>query len=312
MVALGQYSRETFALLRRELGIDYQHLARGIVTLVATERELDHAASSCKLIQTFGINKRVISREELVGIEPALAPIAPRLAGATWCPDDESGDVHRFTCQLALKAEQAGVVFRFNTRVNALDRVGDKIHSVSVTGADGAYDRLRADAYVLALGSFSPQIARTVGLHLPVYPTKGYSATIPVLNQQAAPQVSITDEAHKIVLSRLGNQLRVAGTAELAGHSHTLNVQRCDALLHRARQLFADDCCDWAQARFWSGLRPATPGNVPLIGRSRYANLYLNTGHGTLGFTEGPGSGRALAEIISGNSAPIDFEFVGM
>jgi len=312
MVTLGSYSRATFAQLRAELGVEYQHLARGIVTLIETPREMDEAAAACALFQAHGIDKRVIGARELLTLEPALAPIAPRLAGATWCPDDESGDVHQFTCQLAERAARAGVVFHYNTRVNALECDADRVLGVSVSRPEGHYDTARADAYVLALGSFSAQIARGAGLRLPIYPSKGYSATVPIMRPELAPQVSITDEARKIVISRLGDQLRIAGTAELAGYSHALNPLRCAALIQRAQCLFAADSCAWDSARFWSGLRPATPGNVPLIGRSsRHRNLFLNTGHGTLGFTEGPGSGRALAEIISGRPAPIDFEFLG-
>lgn len=309
MVALGRYSRETYAALRAELGLHYDDLQRGIVTVFEHPRALAAARETCRLLQAHGVARRMVSREEVLAIEPALAPAADRIVGGTWCPDDESGDVHAFTSQLATHAAAQGVVFRFQTRVNALEREGDRLAAVSVTGPDGAYARVRADAYVLALGSFSALVARSAGLTLPVYPAKGYSATVPLANPALAPEVSITDEAHKIVVSRLGDRLRIAGTAELAGYSFALNPRRCGVLIERARSLFADGCCDWSAAAFWSGLRPATPGNVPLIGRSRLANLYLNTGHGTLGFTEGPGSGRALAEILSGRAAPIDFDF---
>ncbi|TDR78345.1 D-amino acid dehydrogenase [Paludibacterium purpuratum] len=309
MLALGKYSRDTFAELRQSLGLSYDQLSRGIVTLVGTQRELDEAAATCRVMQDYGVAKRVISRSELLELEPALAPVAPRLAGATFCPDDESGDVHQFTVQLAQHAAQRGVRFRFNTRVNALESAGGKVYGVSVTDADGQYRTVAADAFVLALGSFSPLLARTVGLTLPVYPTKGYSATVPVREARLAPQVSITDEDCKIVVTRLGETIRIAGTAELAGYSSHLNAARCQALLSRTRLLLDEACADWAQASFWTGLRPSTPGNVPLIGRTRLANLYLNTGHGTLGFTEGPGSGRALAELISGRTLPFEFDF---
>lgn len=311
MVLLGRYSRDTYAALRAELGLHYSDLQRGIVTLIESPRELDAVAATCRTLQALGIDRQVISRETLLKIEPALAPVAGSLAGATWCPGDESGDVHAFSCQLAAHAERLGVLFRFNTRVNALERAGDRLAAVSVTGPDGAYARLQADAYVLALGSFSALLAQSAGLYLPVYPTKGYSATIPLANAALAPTVSITDEAHKIVVSRLGDRLRIAGTAELAGHSFALDARRCQLLVQRGRALFDAASCHWDAVRFWSGLRPGTPGNVPLVGRSALANLYLNTGHGTLGFTEGPGSGRALAEIISGRPAPIDFAFTG-
>ncbi|MBV8048005.1 MAG: D-amino acid dehydrogenase [Paludibacterium sp.] len=309
MLAIGKYSRDTFAELRQTLGLRYDNLERGIVTLIATQKGLDEAADTCRVMAGYGVAKRVVSREELLAIEPALAPIAPRLAGATFCPDDESGDVHQFTARLAEHAAARGVRFRFNTRVNALEAVGGSISGVSVTDADGHYQTVRADAYVLALGSFSPLVAATAGLALPVYPTKGYSATVPVRDTRLAPQVSVTDEDYKIVLTRLGDTLRIAGTAELAGYSSHLNAARCQALIRRARTLLADASADWDAARFWSGLRPSTPGNVPLIGRTRFPNLYLNTGHGTLGFTEGPGSGRALAALIAGHALPFDFGF---
>lgn len=312
MLALGQYSRQTLDALRQEMDLAFHHQSRGILTLLESQKALDVAGKTCKAMQAFGINKQLVSRETLLALEPSLAPFAARLAGAAWCPDDQSGDVHLFTSQLAAMAATKGVVFRYNTRVNALEHDGSSLTGVSVTQSDGQYAIVMADVYVLALGSYSPLLARTAGLYLPIYPAKGYSATLTILQPDLAPEVSLTDEAHKIVLSRLGNRLRIAGTAELSGYSSHLDAGRCACLVKRVRQWFADDCCDWEQPLFWSGLRPSTPGNVPLIGRSRLPNLYLNTGHGTLGFTEGPGSGRALAEIISGRGRPIDFGFVGV
>ncbi|WP_215781052.1 D-amino acid dehydrogenase [Paludibacterium sp. B53371] len=311
MLALGKYSRDTFAELRQTLGLRYDNLERGIVTLIASQQGLDEAAATCRVMQGYGVQKRVVSREELLDIEPALSPVAGQLAGGTYCPDDESGCVHLFTAQLAQHAAARGVRFRFNTRINALEADGDRVSGVSVTDEDGQYRTVRADAYVLALGSYSPLLARTVGLSLPVYPTKGYSATVPLADEAQAPLVSITDEDYKIVLTRLGSTLRIAGTAELAGYSTHLNPARCQALIRRARVLVPEACAHWDQASFWSGLRPSTPGNVPLIGRSRLANLYLNTGHGTLGLTEGPGSGKALAERMAGRQLPFAFGFTG-
>lgn len=309
MLALGRFSRETFALVREETGIAFDHRERGIVSLFESRQEFDAALHAAATMREFGIDKREISRQEMVRIEPALAKHAERVVGATYCESDQSGDVHQFTSGLADAAARLGVEFRFSTRINSLLTEGGEISGVSVTRADGVFDTIRADAYVLALGSYSPLVARTAGLKLSIYPAKGYSATLPVLQSDAAPTASLTDESYKIVMSRLGDRLRVAGTAELAGYSTTLNPVRCALLVKRARTLFPD-ACDWDAARFWTGLRPATPGNVPLIGRQRYRNLYLNTGHGTLGWTEGPGSGRALAELIAGRTPGIAFNFL--
>jgi len=308
MLAIGSYSRAAFAEIIAETGIAFDQLRRGILSLYETQQELDAAARVAELMAGFGIDKRLVDRAELARLEPALAAVAGQFAGATYCESDQSGDVHLFTTALAERAAALGESFRFATRINALETAGGRVSAVSVTGPDGAFATVHGDAYVLALGSHSPLIAASAGLRLPVYPAKGYSATIPIVDPDAAPTVSLTDEAGKIVMSRLGDRLRVAGTAELAGYSSTLNPRRCRLLTDRASALFPD-ACDWDAARFWTGLRPATPGNVPLIGRSRIPNLFLNTGHGTLGWTEGPGSGRALAELIGGRAPEIGFAF---
>ena len=311
MLALGRFSRETFALIRQETGIAFDHLERGIVTLFQSRQELERALRAAETMRAFGVVKREISRAELVRIEPALAGYADQIAGATYCDSDQSGDIHKFTSGLAAAAAALGVEFRFSTRINALLTEGGDIVGVSVTRPDGLFETVTADAYVLALGSYSTPIARTAGLKLPVYPAKGYSVTLAVRNPEAAPTVALTEESYKVFMSRLGDRLRVAGTAELAGYSSTLNPVRCGLLVERARALFPD-ACDWEQdVQYWTGLRPASPGNVPLIGRTRYPRLYLNTGHGTLGWTEGPGSGRALADIIGGRRPPLDFPFTG-
>lgn len=310
MLALGRFSRETFALVRQETGFAFDHLERGIVTLFQSRQDLDRAMRAAETMREFGVDKREVTRTELVRIEPALAAYAAKVAGATYCDSDQSGDIHKFTSGLAAAAAALGVEFRFSTRINALLAEGGDIAGVSVTRPDGVFETVRGDAYVLALGSYSAPLAGTVGLRLPVYPAKGYSVTLAIREPEAAPTVALTEENYKVFMSRLGDRLRVAGTAELAGYSSTLNPVRCGLLVERARALFPD-ACDWDDARYWTGLRPATPGNVPLIGRSRYPRLYLNTGHGTLGWTEGPGSGRALADIIGGRRPPLDFPFIG-
>ncbi|OWY39780.1 amino acid dehydrogenase [Xenophilus sp. AP218F] len=308
MAALGSYSLETLRQLREETGIAYQQRACGILTLLYDKRQLARARHGAGQLNALGINQQILPPDAVATLEPALAHLVPQLAGVSWSPDDESGDVHLFTEALAQAAAVRGVEFRFNTRVNALEAARGEMIGVSVTTPEGDYQRVEADAYVLALGSYSPLLTAPLGLRLPIYPTKGYSATVPVVNEAVAPSVSVTDEAHKVVFSRLGDTLRLAGTAELSGYSSHLNPLRCQALLQRGRALFPEGC-DWGAARFWTGLRPSTPGNVPLIGASPIRGLYLNTGHGTLGWTEGPGSGRAIAELISGRQPALDFAF---
>ena len=201
--------------------------------------------------------------------------------------------------------------FRFGVRIQRLILSGGAIVGVEIAGESGLYEVLRADAYVLALGSASRQLAREVGVNLDIYPTKGYSVTLPILDADRAPTVCLTDDAYKLAIARLGGRLRVAGTAELNGYSLALNPVRCQAIVRRTLELFPG-VSNPELATYWAGLRPSTPGNVPYIGRSRVANLYLNTGHGTLGWTHACGSGRAVAQIVSGRKPDVDFEFCGL
>jgi D-amino-acid dehydrogenase len=230
-----------------------------------------------------------------------------KLAGGIYTATDESGDAHVFTVELARLAAARGVALRWNTTVESLDAEGDRIGGVRVVDADGRRETLTADAIVVALGSFSPFMLSPIGVPCLVYPAKGYSMTVDVGEHGGAPMVSLTDLAWKIVITRLGNRLRVAGTAELSGYGMALDAVRCEALKRRTFELFPD-AGDAASIRYWTGLRPATPSNVPLIGPTRYRNLWLDTGHGTLGWTMACGSGRALADAIAGRKPELDFE----
>jgi D-amino-acid dehydrogenase len=245
-----------------------------------------------------------------VRLEPALRHIRPQLAGATYTSEDESGDARQFTVALAERCQQAGVRFLMGHTVTALREVGGRIDHVEVTDAQGGFQRLRADAFVVAMGSWSPLLLQPLGIRLPIYPAKGYSVTMPVQDASMAHEVSLTDDEYKLVFSRLGDRLRIAGTAELNGYGRELNQVRCDAIVRRVEQLFPG-AGDTARAQFWTGLRPATPSNLPIIGRSRVPNLYLNTGHGTLGWTHACGSGKSVARIVSGLAPEVGFAFVG-
>jgi D-amino-acid dehydrogenase len=240
--------------------------------------------------------------------QPALAHIRPRLAGATYTAEDESGDANRFARELVARCRDDGVLFLLSHTVTALREAGGAIDHVEATDSEGRFQRLRADAYVLAMGSLSPLYAAPLGITLPIYPAKGYSVTLPVKDAAKAHQVSLTDDEYKLVFSRLGDRLRIAGTAELNGYDRDLNRVRCEAIVRRVEELFPG-AGDASQAQFWTGLRPATPSNVPIIGRSRLPNLFLKTGHGTLGWTHSCGSGKSIARIVSGLKPEVDFAF---
>ncbi|OZI73992.1 D-amino acid dehydrogenase [Bordetella genomosp. 12] len=311
MVRMAEYSRSTLQGMRAELGIQYDHLERGILNFYRDPHEFETSQRAAGLMRDFGVERRVVNADEVIAIEPALAPQRANIVGGDYTPEDESGDVHLFTVGLAQRCAAAGVEFLYSTRVTRLLSEGGQVLGVEIIHPDGRYGRVDADAYVVAMGSYSPQLVRPLGVPCNVYPAKGYSATYPILNPAAAPMVSLTDSSHKVVFSRLGNRLRMAGTAELSGYSRELNSNRCAALTTLARELFPD-ALDFQGVSYWSGLRPSTPSNVPLIGRTRIANLYLNTGHGTLGWTMGVGSGRALADLLSGRRPEPEFPFLGL
>lgn len=308
IVRLGTYSRDTLRALRRDTGIAYDHRTQGILHFYTSAREFEAALGPAEQMRSLGCERKVISADEAVRIEPALRQIRPRLAGATYTAEDESGDANLFARALVKRCEADGVRFLMSHTVTALRAAGGAIDHVEATDSDGRFQRIRADAYVLALGSLSPVYAAPLGIRLPIYPAKGYSVTLPVRDAALAHQVSLTDDEYKLVFSRLGDRLRIAGTAELNGYDRDLNRPRCEAIVRRVEELFPG-AGDTERAQFWTGLRPATPSNVPIIGRSRLDNLYLNTGHGTLGWTHACGSGKSIARIISGLAPEVDFAF---
>jgi D-amino-acid dehydrogenase len=308
---LSEYSRRTLQMLRKETGIQYDHAEAGIMMIHSNAQSFDDAAKAAQLLVRNGERRDVLSVAEAVSIEPALAHTAPTLAGAIYAPHDESGDAYKFTIAMAEKAQAIGVEFRYNTTIRRIECAGSEVSGTVVAQSERQEETLTADAYVVALGSYSSALLRGVGVDALIYPAKGYSATLPITNQAGAPKGSITDDEMKIVFTTIGQRLRVAGTAELNGFDTTLNPVRCEALTRRAKHHFPA-LCDWATVDYWTGLRPATPSNLPIIGRSKLKNLYLNTGHGTLGWTEGPGSARALVDIIAGTKPEVDYAFLGM
>lgn len=308
IVALALYSRARLQALRAATGIEYDHLQRGILHIYTDPAEYEQAKAAAAVMRGFGLDRSPVDAARCLEIEPALADSRLALVGGDYTPSDESGDAHRFTRALAEKAQALGVAFRMDTRIDRLCAAQGRIVGVDVSGPAGV-ERLQADAYVLACGSYSPLLAKPLGLDLPVYPAKGYSATLTLASPQGAPTVSLTDDERKLVFSRLGNRLRIAGTAEFNGYNLELNPVRCRAVIDRARELFPH-LQTVGEPQFWCGLRPATPSNVPLIGATRFGNLWLNTGHGTLGWTLSCGSAAALADLIDARQPEPVFPFL--
>ncbi|KRH99955.1 D-amino acid dehydrogenase [Curvibacter sp. PAE-UM] len=311
LLRLGTYSRGQLQALRAATGIEYEQRLQGILHFYTSQAAFDSALAPAALMRELGCERRLLTPREAVQIEPALRFIEPQLTGATYTAQDESGNAQRFVRELARHCEAAGARFLFSHTVTALRAAQGRLDHVEATDAEGRYQRLSADAYVLALGCYSPLLVAPLGLRLPVYPAKGYSVTLPVADAAQAFEVSMIDEEYKLVYSRLGEQLRIAGTAEFNGYERQLNPRRCRAIVQRFEQLFPG-AGDTRAPQFWSGLRPATPSNVPIIGRSRLPNLYLNTGHGTLGWTHACGSGQSIARIVSGLKPEVAFAFTGL
>lgn len=303
IVALALYSREQLKSLRAETAIEYEQLERGILHLYTEDREFAAANEASKILREFGCDRRMVDADECIAIEPALQAARHLLVGGDYTAADESGDAQCFTRKLAELCRAQGVAFRYDTTVARLITAGGSIAGAWVKTADTS-ELLSADAYIIALGSYTPLLLRPLGMNLPVYPAKGYSATVPLAQDSVAPTVALTDDGHKLVFSRLGQRLRIAGTAEFNGYNTELNTVRCRALMQRTEQLFPQ-LRPAGEPEFWCGLRPSTPSNVPFIGRTRLPNLYLNTGHGTLGWTMACGSGKALADVVSGREPEV-------
>ena len=303
IVRLALYSRDELGILREETGIQNDHLQRGILHVYTDQKEFEAAIEASRTMREFGCERYPVDADKCVEIEPALRASRSILVGGDYTVADESGDAALFTQNLARICRERGVLFHYEATAERLATDGGCIDSVHIRSAGGR-ETLRADAYVLALGSYTPLLLRPLGIRLPVYPAKGYSATVPLSGDSVAQTVAMTDDGHKLVFSRLGNRLRVAGTAEFNGYNTELNQVRCQALMRRTHQLFPE-LRPAGEAEFWCGLRPSTPSNVPFIGRTKLSNLYLNTGHGTLGWTMACGAGKALADIVGGRAPEV-------
>lgn len=305
MLRLAQYSRECLDALRRETGLEYEGRQGGTLQVFRTQSQLDAAARDIEVLREAGVAFELLGREALATAEPALARVRDTLVGALRLPGDETGDCRLFTLRLAERCRRAGVVFEFGRSVEALRSEGDRIVGALVDG------RLRrADQYVLALGCDSRMLAETAGLSLPVYPMKGYSLTLPIVDASRAPVSTVMDETWKVAITRFDDRIRVGGMAEVAGFDRSLNPRRRETLERVVDSLFPG-AGDVRAASFWTGLRPMTPDGTPIVGRAGQRNLWLNTGHGTLGWTMACGSARLLSDLIAGRRPQIDTDGLG-
>ena len=306
MVRLAEYSRDRLRDLRAVTGISYDDRQRGLLQLFRNQAQADHVGDDTAVLDRLGVPYTILDPKACIAHEPALANVAGKFVGGLLLPGDETGDAHIFTQRLAALAAAAGVVFLYDTAIERLVVEGGEIAGV-VTAAGTQ----RADAYVVAMGSYSPLLLKAAGIDLPVYPVKGYSITMPVADEARAPVSTVMDETFKVAITRLGDRIRVGGTAELAGYSTRLRTPRRRTLEHSVTDLFPG-AGDVSGARFWTGLRPMTPDGPPVIGPTRLKNLWLNTGHGTLGWTMSCGSGALLADLVGGKRPNIEHEDLGL
>ncbi|NIF41222.1 D-amino acid dehydrogenase [Burkholderia sp. Tr-862] len=298
MVRLAEYSRDCLQALRADTGIQYEGRTGGTLQLFRTQQQLDGAAKDIAVLQEANVPFELLSPTELKNAEPALAAVSHKLTGGLRLPGDETGDCQLFTTRLAALAESLGVKFRYNTPIDALAIAGGRI-----AGVQCGSETVRADAYVVALGSYSTSFISNL-MKIPVYPLKGYSITAPIVNETAAPVSTVLDETYKIAITRFDQRIRVGGMAEIVGFDKNLRAARRETLEMCVNDLFPGGG-DTSKATFWTGLRPMTPDGTPIVGRTPVSNLFLNTGHGTLGWTMSCGSGQLLADLISGKKPAI-------
>ncbi len=300
MVRLAEYSRDCLQALRSATGIAYDERMQGTLQLFRTQQQLDGTASDTAILDRYGVAYQRLDREGCIAHEPALARVRNKFVGGLRLPGDETGDCYKFTQRIAEMAAAHGAALRFGVHIESLTGDGQRL-----TGVVTDQGRMQADAYVVALGSHSPKLLSPLGIEIPVYPVKGYSITLPIVDVAGAPESTVMDETHKVAVTRLGDRIRVGGTAELAGYTTQLLEARRHTLRHVVSDLFPDGG-DVARAEFWCGLRPMTPDGTPIVGGTDLPNLYLATGHGTLGWTMAAGTARVIADLISGRKPAID------
>ncbi|MET0942063.1 MAG: D-amino acid dehydrogenase [Mesorhizobium sp.] len=306
MVPIAEYSRDSLKALRAATGIAYDERSRGTLQLFRTQKQVDSTGGDIEVLKQFGVPFEVLDPAGCISAEPALATVREKFKGGLRLPGDETGDCQMFTTKLAEHCAARGVTFRYDTAIEKIVASGGH-----VTGVATSAGLLTADAYIVALGSYSPIMLRPLGFSIPVYPIKGYSITVPITDADGAPVSTVMDETYKVAITRLGDRIRAGGTAEISGYDLRLHQARRDTLEYSVGDLFPRGG-QFKDASFWCGLRPMTPDGPPIVGRTGLANLYLNTGHGTLGWTMACGAGRVLADIISGRKPDIDVSELGI
>jgi D-amino-acid dehydrogenase len=306
MQRIAHYSKACLNELRADTGIAFDHGTAGVLQLFRTEEELAGAEKSTRVLAAFGVRHRILDAEDVVAIEPALRAAATTFAGGLHLPDDETGDCHKFTVALAELLRQRGVAFKFDTQVQRLLFDGTRI-----TGVLTKAGTLGADAYVVALGSAAAHVLRPLGIDLPIYPVKGYSLTVEVDASMAAPRSCVMDEHYKVMITRLGTRVRAAGVAEIGGYDVSVRRSGAATVLASLRELFPQVAIDRGM-NFWAGLRPMTPDGPPYLGATDIANLFVNAGQGSNGWTQACGCGRVVADVVSGREPEIDLEGFGV
>lgn len=306
MMLLAEYSRDCLRTLRAQTGLDYEHRELGTLQVFRTTRQLDAAAKDIAVLHECGVPFEVLDTAGCIAVEPGLANSADNIVGGLRLPRDETGDCHRFTLRLAQLCETLGVKFHYGVAIDELLSDGQRM-----TGIRVADKTISAERYVMALGSYSPVLLKSLGMNLPVYPVKGYSMTAPIADYSRAPVSTIMDETYKIAITRFNDRIRVGGMAELAGYDTTLRARPQGTLRMVLEDLFAG-AGNIEQATYWTGLRPMTPDGTPIVGATNLSNLFLNTGHGTLGWTMSCGSAQLLSDVISGNKPALNAEGYGI
>jgi D-amino-acid dehydrogenase len=308
MVRLAEYSRDCLGELRAEAGIAYEGRTQGTLQVFRTQKQLEAEAKDIAVLSRIGVPFEHLDPDGCARAEPALAAVKHQLLGGLRLPHDETGDCQLFTTNLAEKAKALGVKFMHNVSISRLMTENGKLSGVEIN-ADNDRQILKADQYVVALGSYSRELMQGLGLEIPVYPVKGYSLTVPITNSDAAPVSTVMDETYKVAITRFDNRIRVGGMAELAGFDLSLNPRRRETLEMVLCSLFPNGG-DMSKSLFWTGLRPMTPDGTPIIGKAtaRFDNVWLNTGHGTLGWTMACGSGQLLADLLANKRTEIQSE----
>jgi len=304
MVRISNYSRDCLTELLGEVELDFDLRERGTLQLFRTEKQVKASLADQAVLAEFDSPFEVLDREGCIAAEPALAAVAEKFVGGLRLTADRTGDCRRFTMALAEKSASLGAAFHYGVTIKRIAVERDRVAAIETTGETG---RVTGDSYVCAMGPYAPGLLKPIGIKLPIYPIKGYSITLPLLDDKAAPQSTIMDETHKVAITRLGDRIRVAGQAEITGYSSKLGKHATDSVRHVVSDLFPKGG-DVSRAQGWTGLRPMTPDGTPVLGPTRYGNLFLNTGHGTLGWTMACGSGRAVADLVMGKAPGIDFD----